>query len=220
MWSWMPVLAVILLVAVALGPAARPAEAHQPRLVTTTETIKVRDPVVSQAFYAELAGGPALYEIDLLVPSPLYVSLLVPDLAGQRTDFVLRLSAVAPNAQAAVLLVLDGSEHQWTPFYEPFAGDHYRKGPEAELALAAGRYHIEVGNGEGEGKYVLAVGREERFGVQATVETLQRLPAVKRYFGKSPLLAYFNLVGLFSALAIGGLTAAVILVARLLGLRR
>ena len=43
--------------------AAGAAFAHQPRLVNDRPSIIVRDPEISQAFYARLAGDPQTYDI-------------------------------------------------------------------------------------------------------------------------------------------------------------
>jgi len=42
--------------------------AHQPRLIGDKPTIEVRDPEISQAFYAWLAGAPQTYTIRSAVP--------------------------------------------------------------------------------------------------------------------------------------------------------
>ena len=67
--------------------AAGAAFAHQPRLVDDRPSIIVRDPEISQAFYARLAGNPQRYYIGGDTPLRLYVNLLVPDIPGIETDY-------------------------------------------------------------------------------------------------------------------------------------
>jgi hypothetical protein len=196
-------LVLALAAMVFLGPGARFAEAHQPRLIKSDDPVVISNPQVSQAFYAELHGRPALYRLALAQPTQIYMGLLVPDLPGQRIDFAVAL-AVDQDGGEQVILSLDGQVHEWTRFFEPFAGDSYLKGPEFERDLPAGTYLVRVHSPDNHGKYVLAVGREERFGLAGMIETLERLPGVKRFFGKSPLTAYFNVVGLFLLAAVVG----------------
>jgi len=206
-WLW-PIVVLVLLVA--LRPSR--AEAHQPRLVSGEGQIDITSPQISQAFYATLGGAPQVYRVAVGQEMHLYVSLLVPDLPGQRTDFVLEVSTAA---DAETLLVrLEGSAHEWTPFYEPFGGDRYLSGPDAELLVPPGDYLLLVSNADNLGRYVLSVGREERFSWRDAVETGRRLPAVKRFFGRSPLTAYLNLVGVFMLLAVGGAALVVVVLLR------
>jgi hypothetical protein len=212
--AWLRWVGVILaLVLFLLGPGVRPAEAHQPRLVTTAETVMVRDPGISQAFYAELLGQPALYRVDLAVSSQFYFSLLVPDLPQQRTDFTAVLLAADGNPERT-LEVLDGPQHEWQSYFEPFAGDSYLRGPEAELPLAVGSYLVRVSNPDNAGKYVLSVGRKERFGFAGTLQTAQRLPEVKRFFGKSPWTAFLNVFGAFLLIGVVAVAAGLVLAGR------
>jgi hypothetical protein len=46
--------------------AARPAFGHRPPLADDRPSIIVRDPEISQAFYARLAGNPQAYPADLI----------------------------------------------------------------------------------------------------------------------------------------------------------
>lgn len=183
----------------------RTAEAHQPRVVTGGAVVEVFKPEVSQAFYASLAGAPGEYQITSDRPFPLYVSLLVPDLPGRRTDFTVEVCTRGEPARQ--LIRLDGNQASWRTFYEPFAGDRYYQGPERELELPAGTYIIKVTNADRAGQYVLAVGRKESFTFRETLDMLRVLPAVKRYFRKSPLAAYANLVGVFVLLVLGAVAA-------------
>jgi hypothetical protein len=193
---------------------AKPAAAHQPR-IGAGQGAEIQNPETSQAFYAELQGEPDEYIIRAGEGFHFHISLLVPDLPGSRRDFRAAVYDRGGGNPGLLLLELEGKGHDWQPFFEPFAGDRYYQGPETDRRLPPGVYAILVSNPGNQGKYVLGVGREERFSLAEGMETLRRLPAVKRYFGKSPLTAYFNLVGLFMLAVLLLLAAGAFLVYRL-----
>jgi len=182
--------------------AAGTAFAHQPRLVYDRPSIAVRDPEISQAFYARLAGNPQTYHIRSEAPLRLYVNLLVPDIPGIETDCEAAIFRETCG-EAELLARLEGKSHSWRPFFEPFGGDRYLIGPEYDEQVPAGAYAVVVTSPDNTGKYVLAVGKIEKFPPKAMARTLVTLPGLKRYFGKSPLTAYFNLSGVFLAVTIG-----------------
>jgi hypothetical protein len=183
--------------------------AHQPRLVDDRPSIEVRDPEISQAFYARLAGKPQTYVIRSQVPLRLYINILVPDIPGAETDYEAVITRKEDPADS-VLAVLDGKVYNWRPFFEPFGGDHYKLGPEYDENVPAGTYIVVVSSPDNQGKYVLAVGKIEKFPPGAMVRTIVTLPKLKKYFGKSPLTAFFNLSGVFLLVVtsvVGGLAA-------------
>lgn len=99
--------------------------AHQPRLVES-DYVRVENPEVSQAFYDELTGQEDIYTIESKEPFSLYVGLLVPDIPVIQTDISARITKMSdPDFE----VILDGTQHTWTPYYEPHAGDHYLTGP-------------------------------------------------------------------------------------------
>ena len=182
--------------------AAGAAFAHQPRLVEDRPSIIVRDPEISQAFYARLAGNPQTYYIRSGDPLRLYVNLLVPDIPGIETDYEAAIFR-EKDGQEKLLARLDGKEHAWRPFYEPFGGDRYLIGPEYDEQVPAGDYTVVVTSLDNTGKYVLAVGKIEKFPPKEMARTIVALPKLKRYFGKSPWTAFFNLSGAFLLVAVG-----------------
>ncbi len=189
--------------------AAGPAFAHQPRLVGDRPLIEVRDPEISQAFYARLNGNPQTYDIRSDVPLRLYVNLLVPDIPGIETDYEAVISRETEGG-GEVLARLDGKDYAWRPFFEPFGGDRYLLGPEFDEPVPAGAYTVVVSSPDNAGKYVLAVGKIEKFPPKEMARTIVALPKLKKFFGKSPWTAYFNLSGAFLLVTIGaiaGLTA-------------
>jgi hypothetical protein len=184
--------------------AAGTAFAHQPRLVGDKPSIEVRDPEISQAFYARLAGNPQTYHIRSDVPLRLYVNLLVPDIPGIETDYQAVIYRET-EGQRERLARLDGKTYAWRPFYEPFGGDHYKLGPEFDERVPPGAYTVVVTSPDNIGKYVLAVGKIEKFPPKEMARTIVALPGLKRYFGKSPWTAFFNLSGVFLLAALGAL---------------
>ena len=168
-----------------------PVVAHQPRIVTEEVTV-VKDPEISQAFYGEL-DGPNYYNISEDESFNLYLNLLVPDI--ENIDKDLSLEVTKDNE---TILALNGSEYEWTYFYEEYGGDGYYKGPEAERKVEAGTYIVKVFSPDNQGKYVLAVGKEEKFEVKDMFDTLVTLPKLKKdFFGKSSFTAFNNRIGLF-----------------------
>lgn len=189
--------------------AAGPAFAHQPRLVGDRPSIEVRDPEISQAFYARLNGNPQTYYIRSEAPLRLYVNLLVPDIPGIETDYEAVISKETEGG-GEVLARLDGRTYAWRPFFEPFGGDRYKLGPEFDERVEAGAYTVVVTSPDNAGKYVLAVGKIEKFPPKEMARTIVALPKLKKYFGKSPWTAYFNLSGAFLLVvagAVAGLAA-------------
>jgi hypothetical protein len=190
-----------LVIVLACSPAAF---SHQPRLVRDQPSIMVRNPEISQAFYAWLNGSTQTYYIKSETPFHLYLNLLVPDLSGIETDYTVVIYKEAESPENTVAQ-LEGTGFAWKPFYEPFGGDRYRLGPEFERDVAEGTYVVAVSNPRLLGKYALAVGKKEKFPAGEWLRTFAVLPKLKKeFFGKSPLTAYFNLTGLFMLVGIAG----------------
>lgn len=161
--------------------------AHQPRLVrkqlsTEANPVIVSNPEISQAFYGILSGQEQYYQIHSDTGFLLYVNIVVPDLPGQRTDFIVDIM----EGNAAIYTRLDGRRFPRTGFYEEFAGDQYLRGPERERNVPAGTYTIVVSNADNQGKYSLAIGKKESFTFRESVKTIGRLPALKTVFFDKP----------------------------------
>lgn len=196
------ILLIVPLVAVAFFAA--PASAHQPRIAWDVGTVAVSEPELSQAFYAELKGEPAVYVIDSAEPFDLYVGVTAPDIPGAETDYRVTVSYGGEN-----IADLDGMAYGiWEPFHEEFAGDDYLSGPEFRRADAAeGEYTLTVMSGDNMGKYVLAVGEREAFGPTDIYEALTIIPRLKSdYFGKPRAqfaLSIFGAAELIATIVIG-----------------
>lgn len=214
-YRWLKILFLLLLIICPLFFCAAPVAGHQPRLVSGEQVVEISNPEISQAFYASLEGSPHEYEITSAETFNLYLNILVPDLPHSRKDFSLSVFKLDADGKRNLLFELDGAAYAWKAFYEPFAGDRYYKGPEAEKEIPAGTYRISVRNPHNRGKYVLAVGKRESFSPAEMVQMVKSLPRVKAFFEKSPLSAFFNLVGFFLLLIILLLVGVVMLLRRL-----
>jgi hypothetical protein len=174
------------------------ASAHQPRLVGGETDITVENPGVSQAFYGTLIGSPVNYHISSPVPFRLYVSLLVPDIEGVDKDISAAISKEGADGPYTDLSFLDGTQHEWTRYFEDFAGDYYWQGPEKTIDAEAGEYTVMVFSQDNQGKYVFVVGEKESFPLSEMIRTIGVLPSLKMdFFGKPWYLAFYNLTGLF-----------------------
>ncbi|MBI5459771.1 hypothetical protein [Methanobacterium sp.] len=193
-------IAVILVLLLASIPMV---SAHQPRLntetaVSTQNPIIVDNPEISQAFYGELNGKPAYYQINSDKPFQLYVNLLVPTSPGQGGEFV---SAEITDTSGNVVIFLNGTNSNWTPYFEEFGGDYYLKGPEATLEVPAGVYNIRVFNSQNQGKYSIAIGKNESFPANEAITALFTLPLLKeQFFGKLVTTLFFEILGIILAL--------------------
>jgi hypothetical protein len=164
------------------------AYAHQPKLVTEPGVTRVEKPDVSQAFYAELFGEPAVYEIVGTDSFYLSINILVPDEVGIPTDLT-----VTVTSGSDTVILLDGPAERWTRFYEPFGGDSYLMGPESRLRVGPGTYVATVSRPGNRGRYVLALGEREEFTPRDIVRTVAVMPKIKRdFFGKPPIRALLD----------------------------
>jgi hypothetical protein len=179
----------------ALG--AYPAAAHQPVVSFGAEhpflnPVVIGNPEVSKAYFGILRGKPDYYRIDSRTTFQLYLNILVPDRKDSALDMT--VDVVSDNKP---LLRLRGKGYAWERFFEPFARDHYLKGPELDWRLRRGTYFIKVYNGRNAGKYSLAVGTAESFSLPAIVGTAFTLPVIKeRFFNKPAYTAFFSPLGL------------------------
>ena len=166
--------------------------AHQPKIVEQSP-VPVTEPEVSKAYYGELAGESVLFEIDAAAPFKLYAGLLVPDRPGVEKN----MSALI-SKDGEFFAFLDGASFKWQPFYEPYGGDKYFQGPEIRQDAPAGRYIIEVFGPEYNGKYVLAVGEQEKFDLKEIAGTYKTLYHLKKdFFGQPGWTVFLNRISLF-----------------------
>ena len=170
--------------------------AHQPEIVSNEMTV-IKDPGISRAFYGELAGRPQTFLIESTRDFDLYLNLLVPKSSNPKGRFSAKVFSLN-NEHQTLIGRLDQNAVKWTEFYEPFAGDYYLKGPEFKKHVPAGTYMVFVFNKNDRGKYVLAVGEKEAWGVISTVKSLIILPKLKaQFFNTSVFKLFIVYMGFF-----------------------
>jgi len=190
---------ILFVLALLIVPTAL---AHQPRVVEGSGITQVKNPEISQAFYGELDGSPAVFEIESDAPFKLYAGITVPAIEGAEKDKSVDIEALDQKGDWKRIVFLNASSG-WTPFYEEFAGDDYFQGPQARASLSAGVYRITVSSPGNRGKYALAIGEEEVFGVGDTINALILLPRLKSwFFNKSPIDAFFTKIYLFALMPV------------------
>ena len=156
--------------------------AHQPRVVESRQTT-VADPEISKAYYGQLKGVPDVFTIRASSPFPLYVNILVPDIAGQKKD----VSATILK-DGKLLATLDGGRFAWTKMFEPFGYDSYWTGPEYKARAEAGTYVVTVSSPQNDSQYSLAIGEAEVFDFPEIMNALTLVPKLKKdFFHESPL---------------------------------
>ena len=177
--------------------------AHQPRLViganaSIENPIVIMNPEISQAFYGELKGQPNYYKITSDKPFKFYINLLVPASPGIPPDFI---SAELLDSSGKTLMLINGTNSTWEPYFEEFGGDNYLKGPEARDNLSAGTYYIKVFNNNNQGKYNIAVGEIESFPIDESLKALITIPLLKeQFFGKPVTTLFLEFLGIIMAL--------------------
>jgi hypothetical protein len=178
----------ILLVLLALAILC---EAHLPYMVVDTGVTLVEEPEVSKAFYGELRGGSAVYNIVSPDSFELYVGVLVPDEPDMAADLT-----VTVTQGTDTVAVLDGTAYAWTRFYEPFGGDSYLKGPEVRLRVGPGTYVATISRPGSEGRYAFAVGEREEFTFRQVIRIVGLMPRLKRdFFHKASIRALTDPIG-------------------------
>jgi len=172
------------------------AYAHQPNIVTQSPVL-VSDPEISKAFYDTLQGSPRMYVIESKEDFEFYAGLLVPK-EDTAEKFSAHISRIDEETRVASL---DGDADEWEVIYEPFGADWYFKGPEFGTRVPAGTYAISVFNEKNEGKYVLAIGGEEKFGFMETIRATWLLPKLKiDFFGKSAISIFISPIGILGSI--------------------
>ena len=165
-----------------------PVHAHQPKLINYSPTIesphKVFFPEISKAYYGKLTGQPHYYVINSEDDFLFYTSILSPKINEEPSRFSLEVLDGDQN----IVYKVDGSNFEWTAWYEPYARDWYWKGPEigvesgkefqTSFTIDAGTYYIKVFNESNTGHYSLAVGEAEFFGSNLWEQILTWTPII------------------------------------------
>ena len=160
------------------------ASAHQPRLVTGTETT-VTEPEISKAYYGQLMGQPHTFRITAQQPFDLYVNILVPDRADQKKDVT---ATVTKIGDATTLALLNGTAASpWKRMWEAFGRDWYWQGEEYTQRATPGVYVVQVTSAQNDSRYSLAIGEVEHFTARDSWNAARLIPTLKRdFFGTSP----------------------------------
>ena len=165
-----------------------PLHAHQPKLINYSPTIDnphvVIFPEISKAYYSKLTGQPHYYVINSEDDFLFYTSILSPKINEEPSRFSLEVLDGDQN----IVYKVDGSNFEWTAWYEPYARDWYWKGPEigvesgkefqTSFTIDAGTYYIKVFNENNIGHYSLAVGEAEFFGSNLWEQILTWTPII------------------------------------------
>ncbi len=158
--------------------------AHQPEIVNST-IIEVSHPEISKAYYGELAGLPHIYRIQSAVDFDLYLNILVPQSSNPEGRYSLNLYKV--DDVKKFIGKIDAGSSSWKKSFEPLGHDIYIQGPEYVDHVTAGTYEVAVHGELNEvGKYVLAIGETEQYGLSKVVNTLLVIPQLKRDFFNIP----------------------------------
>jgi len=167
-----------------------PALAHVPVFDIDAKTIQapfvIEDAQHSKAIYAKLDGDADIYKIQEAEPFDFYVGITVPKPEG-----CARQSGFSFDVLDADMKVIDqrrASDSDWQPWFEEFGKRWYWVGPQigedfASLSVyPAGTYYIRVFNDTNQGKYVLAVGDDEKFGLGTLLTIRKTVRAIDPVF--------------------------------------
>lgn len=174
-----------------LGTAGT-AKAHLPRIIyNNSGDVEVKDVETSQAFYDELGGNHRNYLISSNSDFNLYINLLVPQASNPNGRYSAKVFFVNNGVDEEIAFIDGQTDFKWVSFYEPFGRDYYLKGPEFEKKVSSGQYKIIVFSYENRGKYVLAIGKEEKFSIIETLNVYWQLPLLKLEFFKTSVFEFF-----------------------------
>jgi hypothetical protein len=183
---------LISLMIVALPDAL---SAHSPVLnngnveMSKSEPYLINEPEHSKAIFSELSGKVHYYRIDSDVPFSFYVGITTPKL--DECDLGQTFSFEVLNSNFKRIDGRDGSKFLWSQWYEKFGKKWYWVGPEIGRAFKsnrqydAGSWYVRVFNKGNAGKYVLAIGDKERFGLGAIFKMRGTVKEINRIFWDS-----------------------------------
>ncbi|MCX6531534.1 MAG: hypothetical protein NTY54_04335 [Actinobacteria bacterium] len=159
----------LLVVAVLFGflPASL-AKAHDPIILTSDQRTPSDGPLlldgtISFALYGSLdtAGDTRGFRVKFNAGDPLYLSILIPDLAPENTldDASLPFLNVEDPSGA----ILNFATTEKISFAEPFTGTNYVRLTEFNTTALGGTYSITVA-GDSPARFTISVGKKEMFG--------------------------------------------------------
>lgn len=140
------------------------------------DPFQIVDPEHSTAIYSFMTGAPHYYRIEWDKPFRFYVGMSQAKLDA--CDMFQTFSFDILDANFTRIDGRDGDAFEWWPWYESFGRSWYWVGPEigkdfrSDREYPAGTYYIKVFNATNTGRYVLAVGDDERFGLRTVLGIL------------------------------------------------
>ena len=160
---------LLFITAILLGllPASI-ASAHDPIILTSEQQTPADGPLlvdgtISFALYGSLdtGGDTRGFRVQFKEGDPLYISILIPDLAPENTldDVSLPFVNVEDPNGATVKLSIT----QKVPFPEPFTGTNYVRLTEFRGTAIGGIYSVTV-TGDSPARFTVSVGEKEMFG--------------------------------------------------------
>jgi hypothetical protein len=161
---------------------ASPLLAHSPVINDRGEPMTVESPYIieepehSKAIFSELDGDPHYYQIVSPTPFKFYAGLTAPKLETCDLSQTFDLEILDYNRNQ--IDERSGGSMEWWPWYEEYGKTWYWVGPEigkdfkSDRVYEAGTYYVKVSSSGNVGKYVLAVGDEERFGFSTIASML------------------------------------------------
>ena len=180
---------ILCIAAILLGliPASI-ASAHDPIILTSEQQTPADGPLlvdgtVSFALYGSLeaADDTRGFRVNFNAGDPLYISILIPDLAPENTldDVSLPFVNVEdPNGTTVKLAIT-----QKVPFPEPYTGTNYVRLTEFRGTAIGGTYSITV-TGKSAARFTVSVGEKEMFGT-----TVENIP--NRDLGVAGVMAWY-----------------------------
>jgi len=178
---------LIALVLFGLLPASI-AAAHDPIILTSEQQTPADGPLlvdgtVSFALYGSLeaADDTRGFRVNFNAGDPLYISILIPDLAPENMldDVSLPFVNVEdPNGTTVKLAIT-----QKVPFPEPYTGTNYVRLTEFRGTAIGGTYSITV-TGKSAARFTVSVGEKEMFGT-----TVENIP--NRDLGVAGVMAWY-----------------------------
>jgi hypothetical protein len=166
--------------------------AHSPVLndanaaMTKSAPFLIDEPEHSKAIYSELSGAPHYYRLDSDVAFNFYVGITASKLDDCDQSDTFSFDVLDANFKR--IDGRDGAAFEWSEWYEKFGKKWYWTGPEmgaefkANRQYDAGTWYVRVFNKSNSGKYVLAVGDEERFGLGALLKMRGTVKEINQIF--------------------------------------
>ena len=166
--------------------------AHSPILAdaittkTKTDPFRIEKPEHSKAIFAVLTGQSHYYRIQSDVPFKFYAGITAPKLENCGLNQTFSFEVLDESFK--LIEHKSGDNFDWTPWYEKWGKKWYWIGPEvgkkflADRTYQAGTYYIRVFNQTNNGKYVLAVGDVEEFGIRDVISLPNKIRKINSIF--------------------------------------